>query len=214
MAYATLIQIKAGWTVPAGMNDSILENLLSYAETMINKWTNDNFEQNSLELIVDGSGTEVLWLGKWTPLRCISVSKIEDVEYNSEFDTDWYKVYERYLRMVEYPEVRAGIDAGIWPEGALNIKITGVFGWQAVPSPINRATILLVRLLAESDSSGSSPFKKKMKSEKIGDYSYTAGISKEGDDYTENFTGDPEIDRIINDYLNRLIQPLDSGDGE
>lgn len=222
MSYCTISNVKNGglWSVPVGITDDMITNtFIPLAEAIINKITNDNFNSNSLELEVDGSGSSTLWLYKSTKLKCISVSKIEYVESDGSIietiSENNYKVYNRKIALINDFEVRAAafLSKGKWAAGSKNYLVTGLFGWSEVPALIERACILLTRLYAEQESTGSSSgaLVYGIKSEKIGDYSYTKGSGGIIMNQNEEMTGIPEVDIILTSFDNNIIGIYDSG---
>ena len=101
MSYCTVSDVKSnGWTAPSGITDAALSEFITLAEDLINKFTNDNFNELDMELYTDGSGSKSLWINKFTPYRCLEVTNIEDVDTGEVYDSSYYEVYERIWKLL------------------------------------------------------------------------------------------------------------------
>jgi len=210
MNYVTLTQITKRWTPPDGFSDSDIEEYAVLAEEMIEKFTNDKFRIVSDTLEVDGSGSSMLNISKYTSLQILSITQIKYISdtYDEVIDSSYYEVYKRFIKLDESLEIRGYpyLSTGNWVKGSKNYEVTGTFGWSSTPALITRAAILLARKLIDNDDpeSAGGALSPLMKSEKIGDYSYT---KDDGGDFGKNlqsFTGDIEIDSILSSYINKI----------
>ena len=84
----------------------------------------------------------------------------------------------------------------LFPSGMGNIKITGTYGWVAVPARIKQAAILLCR--AENDPSLYPNYDSRLKSEKLGDYSYMLS-----DKSNIGASGIDVVDDLLREYIRR-----------
>lgn len=82
-------------------------------------------------------------------------------------------------------------ETGLFPRGFNNIRVIGTYG-EAVPEWVKQVVIILVQ-----DHNDPTLYTHYMKSEKIGDYSYTK------DDNLVYYTGVLEADKWLSIYINR-----------
>jgi len=90
-----------------------------------------------------------------------------------------------------------GAELGIFAKGLKNIQITGTYGWASCPAAIKQAAILLCK--AENDPTLYSQYSSALKSEKLGDYSYTLA------DGGKQLTGIDKVDKLILNYIRRKL---------
>jgi hypothetical protein len=156
--YATLLDVKAALRITDGIDDSLLETSIESASRMIDGYTARTFYNagtavrnfaatDDLNLIIDDA---------------ISISEVASTDEIGDIYTVW-KVTDYQLEPVNsrsdglympYTGIRA-INDYAWPvvdQQAL-CRITGVWGWPAVPTAIKQATIIQAsRLFKRLDS--------------------------------------------------------------
>jgi hypothetical protein len=156
--YATLIEVKNSLRITDGIDDSMLELAIESASRMIDGYTARTFSNagsavrnfaatDDLNLIIDDA---------------ISISEVASTDEIGDTYTVW-KVTDYQLEPVNsrsdglympYTGIRA-INDYAWPvvdQQAL-CRITGVWGWPAVPTAIKQATIIQAsRLFKRLDS--------------------------------------------------------------
>lgn len=184
-----------------GASDTYLDGLISRAERMIKRLTEQDFSSElATAKDVDGSGNTTLGLD----IRLYSIDSIvvdtsimTDYVYLKygdnysllKFDPDpvyAYRSHRNYSSAFSY----------IFSFGVENITITGDWGWSAVPDDIKTLDKMLVRNLSINDANArgaSGPFL----TEKIGDYSYSRSSLK---DLKIMGMIDAEMKDIINEY--------------
>lgn len=84
---------------------------------------------------------------------------------------------------------------GVFPKGNRNIELWGSYGWYECPKQIKQASIILTRY--ENDNTLYSRQGYGMKSEKLGDYSYSKFDKK------KFLTGVIEADELLDRYVRR-----------
>jgi len=83
---------------------------------------------------------------------------------------------------------------GVFPRGVKNVSIAGTYGWTSCPASIKEAVVMLCKY--DNDNTLYTSYGD-MKSERLGDYSYTR-------DSGEKFlTGIEEADKLIRNYIRR-----------
>jgi hypothetical protein len=156
--YATLLDVKAALRITDSIDDSLLETSIESASRMIDGYTARTFYNagtavrnfaatDDLNLIIDDA---------------ISISEVASTDEIGDIYTVW-KVTDYQLEPVNsrsdglympYTGIRA-INDYAWPvvdQQAL-CRITGVWGWPAVPTAIKQATIIQAsRLFKRLDS--------------------------------------------------------------
>jgi len=188
--------------IGSGSSETERQEVIDRAELLIEKITRDYFYTKSFEVYRDGNGKDKLFL-KFIP-HVLSVSEIKIS--GIVLGTDWYTfdINSVYLDPEaatgnEYPELllRLKYSTRLFPRGQGNIKIIGTYGWASCPVAIKRAAIMLCRY--ENDDTLYSVHSGDLKSEKIGDYSYTMSDKTS----SINTTGIDEVDKLLRNYIRK-----------
>lgn len=87
---------------------------------------------------------------------------------------------------------------GKFPKGSRNIEVWGSKGWYSCPKQIKQAVVVLCRY--ENDNTLYGSYNQGMKSEKLGDYSYTRSDPQISG---KSLTGVSEADRLLSRYIRR-----------
>ena len=209
------------FSIPSGWSDDDITAVIGDVTDIINRITGDNFESVSQSLMFDGNGRGVLFLNQLTPLRLLSVTKIQyrsiydstdnfDADGN-ELDADNYVPYPYYLVRIRNDELRVRgqtmvyasrsgthrIYSSIWLKGWKNYKITGTWGHTAVPEGIKWCAVLLARERIRPGST--APYAMKQ-SVRYVDMSYAAPYPG----LLPVVTGVQAVDFILPRYKNRV----------
>jgi len=189
--------------VGEGSSTSDRQAVINRAEQLIERITHDFFYSKAFVIYRDGNDNDRLFLGLIPDILTATEIKISGVAlttswwtYNTEavyldpeaVSTEEGDMAELHLRL-KYKRI-------LFPEGKGNIKITGTYGWSSCPAAIKKATIIMCR--AENDSTLYPEYSSSLKSEKLGDYSYTLADNKG----TVN-TGIDKADKLIASYIRR-----------
>lgn len=159
LAYCSLADLKNSLRITDGIDDALLESAIESASDLINGYAQRSFlnagsavryfapESNTLVQIDD----------------LISLTSLESSQSaNGVYDTVWTSANYQLeplngisdgLNGWPYTRIRT-VDAlyPVWNERA-TIKVTGVWGWSAVPRPIRQATIIQAsRIFKRNDS--------------------------------------------------------------
>jgi hypothetical protein len=148
-AYCSLADVKAALRIQDTLDDSLIESSINAACRMIDQYCNRYF--------YSGSAGEVRYYQASDGFICL----IDDLQVLTElktastdpiiFDTTWqsgdYQLMNPNQRANGFYSPYTSISATdnylfpVWAEMAL-VKVTGTFGWQAVPDPVKFASII------------------------------------------------------------------------
>lgn len=187
--------------VGEGSSTADRQKIINRAEQLIENITDDFFYAKAFVAYRDGNGNDQLFVGLIPDILSVTEVKISGIV----LITSWYTndVNSIYLdpeavtgSSDDLPELhlRMKYKRKLFPEGTGNIKITGTYGWSAVPAAIEKAAVILCR--AENDSTLYSSHDGTLKSEKLGDYSYTMA-----DVTTSKSTGIDIVDKLLKQYI-------------
>jgi len=200
--YYTLAQARTDGITSSEASDDKVNEEINRAEELLEKWTGRKFYARDLSLSLDGTGKEWLDLSRYRPINSISSVVIDDDTISVD---DYIVIYENsgILRIKrEGWSVFSGQHQAYYTftRGSQNIDIEGNFGFETVPYNIKYVIKkMLFREIRPRESFG------KFESEHIGNYSYklnTARNARGGKG--EILTGDPELDRIIHTYKDKI----------
>ncbi len=146
--YATLAQVKSALRITDNVDDSLLEMAIESASRVIDEYTNRIFYN---------AGTAVRYYAPSDDFNVdtddfISVSSLQTMSGNDQvFDTTWTST-DYQLEPLNgfadgisqpYNHIRAvGNYTYLTLGGEASIKLTAVFGWNAVPIQVTQATVL------------------------------------------------------------------------
>jgi hypothetical protein len=211
VAYCTIQDLRAeGLRCQDG--DARIEALIEEWSDWIDDVTGWWFEQRDITLLVDGTGTNVLFL----PAPIIAVTLVErvwhlsDPDQTIEVESDWYVVYDRrpwtsgiddrwHPKLELLSETSDGLQVGIWARGQQNYSVAGSFGFLDkngnTPPAIRRACIDLV--LAHS-----KPARRRGRSAAdLRERTVQGRAEKYGGPLSSNTaSGIPEVDRVLAKY--------------
>ncbi len=134
----------------AGVDGTLLGNLVSAASAFIEKYCNRSFSETEATEYYDGSGTEVLLLRNY-PISEVSDVKIRENNSFVDYNPDYLTIDGRIgLVSIDNPEF--GIS--IFPSGRMNIQFTYTYGTSSVPEPVKEACSIMVYYLYANSSAG------------------------------------------------------------
>jgi hypothetical protein len=156
--YATLTQIKAALRIADGIDDQALEMAIESASRQIDSYTERYFYN---------AGTATKLFSPIDNFVCetedfITLSQVQTSEDGDTFDTTWaakdWQAEPLNGRAggitTSYYQIRA-IEDYYFPyrQGEATVRITGTWGWSAVPVAITQATVILAsRIFKRLDS--------------------------------------------------------------
>ena len=239
LGYALVSDLREEGVTVADAHDARLERLIALASRYAERVTGRFFEPRTQTLTVDGSGGRALPLGQ--PIIGIEAVAIDTGPFTSgdlPIDPSLIRVYNRHLTQglllpddrdnpklefihgsdllgVQFEPAQISLSSFVWPRGAQNVTVRGVFGYTEpdgsptgrTPELIRHVTKLLVMRelprIADLDRREDLQKRWRLTSERTRDQSYTLEALK----LTGEFTGDPEIDGI----LAAFVRPPDLG---
>lgn len=156
--YATLQQLKSAIGIADGFDDSALEMAIESASRQIDSYT-ERYFYNA------GTATKIFApIDNWVcPTEdFITLTKVETSEDGESYDTEWsaddWQAEPLNGRAgglaTSFTQIRA-IDSYLFPyrQGEATVRLTGTWGWSAVPIAITQATIILAsRIFKRLDS--------------------------------------------------------------
>ena len=156
--YATLLQIKSAIGISDGIDDPMLEMAIESASRQIDSYT-ERYFYNA------GTATKI-----FAPLDnyvCatedfITLTQVQTSEDGESWDTTWAATDWQAEPLngragglvTSYTQIRA-IEDYLFPyrEGEATVRLTGQWGWSAVPIAITQATVILAsRIFKRLDS--------------------------------------------------------------
>ena len=175
-----------------------------------------NYYQNDFLGIYDGSATEDYYWGARivsntttssgvaiftiAEVLPITVSSGDTISLINNWDYDSNCIYRNKPFTSHEPgtlmEPYEFFDYDVFPKGKNNIEIWGTMGHYSCPLDIKKACIILCR--AENDETLYSHSGYGMKSEKLGDYSYTRFDLQKS---SKVLTGISEVDQLLSRYI-------------
>jgi len=190
--------------IGSGSSESDRQEVIDRVEQLIERITKDYFYTKDFTIYRNGNDNDQLFLGLVPDILSVTEIKISGVALT----TSWYTndVNSVYLDpeaetlsagdMAEL-HLRLKYKRRLFPEGINNIKITGTYGWESCPVAIKKAAIILCQY--ENDNTLYSAYSGSLKSEKLGDYSYTLSDRVSA----RESTGVNEADNLIRNYIRR-----------
>lgn len=156
--YATLIQLKSAIGIADGIDDPMLEMAIESASRQIDSYTERYFYN---------AGTAVKIFAPIDNWVCptedfITLTKVETSEDGESYDTEWeaddWQAEPLNGRagglVTSFTQIRA-VESYLFPyrQGEATVRLTGTWGWSAVPIAITQATIILAsRIFKRLDS--------------------------------------------------------------
>lgn len=188
--------------IGSGSSEADRQEIINRAEQLIEIITRDYFYSKAFVIYRDGNGKDRLFLGLTPDILTVTEIKLSGVELSTAWwtnDTDSVYLDPEAVTDDDYPELllRLKHSRSIFPRGRGNVKITGTYGWTSCPPAIKQAAIILCRY--ENDSTLYTMHDSNLKSEKLGDYSYTLADGAFGKDTT----GIESVDRLLKNYIRK-----------
>ena len=185
--------IETGTVYSATVGDEQVE----HAEELIDRATNDHFASRLETFTLFGDGSRRLSLLPATPLSVLSVvsaSVVDSAEATQTIDVAEVRLTDRHWLELSYDYTHTWY---VGPGDRENVSVTCYVGWSTTPAPIRRAAQTIASNAVQKTSENVANFEM----EKIGEYTYQKSTRVE---QAFQVTGDPEIDRILSDYANRV----------
>lgn len=148
-AYCTLADVKASLRIQDTLDDVLIENSINAASRMIDQYCNRNFYSGSAGEVryYKANDGYTCWIDDMQTITSVETASIDP----TIFDTTWaatdYQVLpaNRWANGAWYPITAITAVENylfpVWAEIPL-VKVTGTFGWNAIPESIKFATII------------------------------------------------------------------------
>jgi hypothetical protein len=146
--YATLSQVKSALRITDAVDDALLEMAIESASRAIDSYTNRNFYNAGTAVRVFAPNDSLTV----TTDDMISLSSLQTMsDTDDTFDTTWTSTdyqLEPLNGVVDgitqpYTQIRAvGDYLFLELAGEATVKVTGVWGWAAVPIQVTQATVI------------------------------------------------------------------------
>lgn len=193
---------------PSGCDADCQADAIKFTEELVEKVLGRHFYIKSFDIEINGNDKNRIHL----PLYADIVTVDHVFICGLELSNTWYAFDENsvYLDLCGSGAFQSGagilvlafagsekVLEGLFPRGFNNCRFVGTFG-EPIPQPIKQAIIWLVDAI--NDGSFAMGGAGGLKSEKIGDYSYTKGFAAL--DWKEAvFTGVDKVDAVLRYYI-------------
>jgi len=188
--------------IGSGSSEAERQEIIDRAEQLVESITHDYFYAKDFVVYRNGNGKDKLFLGFIPNILSVTEILLSGIELSSSwwtFNTNSVYLDPEAVTGDELPELllRLKYKTRLFPKGMGNIKVTGTYGWTSCPVAIKRAVIMLCRY--ENDETLYTVHSGDIKSEKLGDYSYTLfdNVSVAG------FTGIDAVDKLLKNYIRK-----------
>jgi len=193
---------------PAGITDAQKQAVIDKVEQLIDKVTETTWCEAAFDIELNGNGKNRLFIPTKTDIISVTHVYIDCIELDSSWYThDKNSIYldscaegEGGLSPELYYKLAEAIEKGIFVRGYNNIHVVGTEGETTdpddIPEAIKQAAVILAKWENEPASEAAAGL---MKSEKIGDYSYTTLAVAEED----VLTGVNKADMLLRHYVKR-----------
>ncbi len=143
--YCTLDEIKASLDITEEQYDDLIQAQIIAVKTLIDNYTERQFDSESATIrYFDGGGT-CLFIDDLVSASSISLDEDGDAVYEATMATTDYILYPLNKSPKTRIELSNESDYGGFASGIKQgVKITGTWGYSAVPAPINQASIIQV----------------------------------------------------------------------
>lgn len=146
--YATLAQVKSALRITDNVDDSLLEMAIESASRAIDEYTNRNFYNSGTAVRYYAPSDDFnVTIDDLISLTTLQTMDDSDKVYDTTWDADDYQL-EPLNGVADgitqpYTHIRAvGDYTYLTLGGEATIKVTGVWGWNAVPIQVTQAAVI------------------------------------------------------------------------
>lgn len=160
--YTTLSDFKARFyptSVDDNADDQVIEAVIESVSRMIDNYCGRRFYKNTNDeaRYFTALNEDRCMVGDLVSVTTLATDEAEDRTYSTTWSSSAdYELYpwNASLDGVPYSEIRTMPGGGqSFPSGARNVKVTGVFGWNAVPKSVAEACLIQsARLFKRKDA--------------------------------------------------------------
>lgn len=147
--YCTLADVKAALRITDTLDDALIENSINAASRMIDQYCNRYFYSTGAGEARYFKATDAYncWIDDCQTITEVRTAQSNPITYNQIWDsTDYQSIPANTYANGAYQPI-TGLTAvynyffPTWQESNL-VKVTGTWGWPAVPEPVKFATII------------------------------------------------------------------------
>lgn len=147
--YCSLADVKAALRITDTIDDALLENSINSASRMIDQYCNRYFYSSSAGEVRYYKANDgfTCWIDDAQSISEVKTSSTDPLIFDTTWDVADYQVMpaNRWANGAYYPitaiTATDNLLFPVWADIAL-VKVTGQFGWSAVPEPIKFASII------------------------------------------------------------------------
>lgn len=148
-AYCTLADVKASLRIQDTIDDVLIENSINAASRMIDQYCNRNFYSGSAGEVryYKANDGYTCWIDDMQTITSVQTAATDPIVFDTTWAATDYQVLpaNRWANGAWYPITAITAVENylfpVWAEIPL-VKVTGTFGWNAVPESIKFATII------------------------------------------------------------------------
>lgn len=150
MSYVTLAELKAALRITDTQDDALLTGAIASAQAYVNGYCERDFTPGTAT-----TERRYVPVGRFDPLQIDDATEITEVAIDEGLDG----TYSTVLKAIDFQthpinQTTGGLpypitalkpqEDGYWPMWELRatVRVTGVFGWPAVPQAVKEATLL------------------------------------------------------------------------
>jgi hypothetical protein len=205
--YASVQDIRDRGVPDTQATDPEVGTALGRATLLVEAFSGRDFWKQTKTVWLDGNGKETVFLQDRPILQVFRVW-VDDIPLD-----DGYEVYgeEGYIRLYESTHFPWTAVAGVFPEGARNVRVRGNFGFDAVPDDVKEACIILALRELKGLRDEAAPVESgiaagTVRQVKVDDISVSLDPSggAEGREGLLASTGDTKADRLLAKYRTKV----------
>lgn len=148
-AYCTLADVKASLRIQDTIDDVLIENSINAASRMIDQYCNRNFYSGSAGEVryYKANDGYTCWIDDMQTITSVQTASTDPIVFDTTWAATDYQALpaNRWANGAWYPITAITAVENylfpVWAEIPL-VKVTGTFGWNAVPESIKFATII------------------------------------------------------------------------
>lgn len=149
MSYVSLAELKAALRITDTVDDALLNSAIASANDYVNNYCERRFDA--------GTAQQRFYIprGRFDPLQIDDASAITEVAIDDDLDLSYSEVLNAIDFQAEPLNVTTGgilypftsvrpVEDGYWPmyQNRATVRVSGTFGWPAVPEAVKQATLL------------------------------------------------------------------------
>ena len=147
MAYVSLAEVKQVMDIGTDVNDTLITRLIPWATQTLDNLTGRSFlNLGEFSKTLAGGGDSLLSIPDLISLSMVEVRSSPSEDF--ETVENKYVLLEPSDKPSDRPYTGAYLIPGsswrVWPNALQTVRLTGVWGWSAIPAPIKEAAAYLI----------------------------------------------------------------------